>query len=97
MEHGLIIQPVNLDQLYEGFREIVRSEIKQLETPKKDTVYHTRKEAQKTLKISMPTLDEYTRKGIIQGSRLGSRILYTQEAIEAAVKQIPETKYQRRK
>lgn len=57
--------------------------------------YLTRKETAKFLHISLPTLDKYTDLGIIHGHRLGSRILYKEDAIEEACKVIETKKYKR--
>ncbi|HBE43100.1 MAG TPA: hypothetical protein DDW27_18220 [Bacteroidales bacterium] len=56
--------------------------------------YLTRKATAKLLHISLPTLDKYTELGIIQGQRVGSRILYKEDAIEEACKAIETKKYQ---
>lgn len=53
-----------------------------------DFNYYTRKETAKRLKISLPTLNEYTKQGIIVGNRLGRRVLYRQSDIESALKAI---------
>jgi excisionase family DNA binding protein len=55
----------------------------------------TRQKTAKQLNISLPTLDDYTRRGIIRGCRLGRRVLYRPEDIEAALKEINSVKYQR--
>ncbi|HOX74508.1 MAG TPA: helix-turn-helix domain-containing protein [Bacteroidales bacterium] len=62
---------------------------------KKIINYLSRQEAANLLKISLPTLNEYTRTGIIKGSRVGSRVLYLEEDIINAVKEIPVLKYKR--
>ncbi|WP_083928199.1 helix-turn-helix domain-containing protein [Spirosoma panaciterrae] len=40
---------------------------------------YTRQETAQKLKISLPTLDDYTRRGIIRGCRVGRRVLYRPE------------------
>ncbi|CCH55580.1 hypothetical protein BN8_04847 [Fibrisoma limi BUZ 3] len=57
--------------------------------------YYTRKITAKKLKISLPTLDDYTRRGIIRGCRVGRRVLYRPEDVDAALKEINSVKYQR--
>lgn len=53
------------------------------------TRYCTRQQAAERLHITLPTLHYYTMNGLIQGSRVGTRVLYTEEAINEAVKSIP--------
>ena len=85
------------EKLYEKFREILREELLASSQPKKSGPrYLTRKEAKELLKISYVTIDDYTRKGIIKGSKIGSRILYLESNILEAVKDIPVRKYQRK-
>lgn len=45
----------------------------------------TRKQAAKTLNISLPTLDLYSSNGTIKAHKLGSRILYKRTDIESAL------------
>lgn len=62
--------------------------------PKK-AIYLTRQQAAELLHITLPTLHFYTREGVIQGSRIGTRVLYSEQAIQDAVKSIPVLKYKR--
>ena len=57
--------------------------------------YLSRKEVCKLLKISLPTLSKYYKIGIIQGVRVGSRILFTQGSIKEALKVIPYQRFRR--
>ena len=54
------------------------------EQPKEEG-YRTRNETAKMLKISLPTLNEYTKKRILTGYRVGVRVLYKQSEIESAL------------
>ena len=55
-----------------------------IEQPKEEG-YRTRKETAKMLNISLPTLNEYTKKRILTGYRVGVRVLYKQSEIELAL------------
>lgn len=58
-------------------------------SPPKEEKYFTRKEVAKKLKISLPTLDKYTRSGKIPGYRLASgQIRYLEADIENALNKI---------
>ena len=54
------------------------------EQPKEEG-YRTRKETAEMLNISLPTLNEYTKKRILTGYRVGVRVLYKQSEIELAL------------
>lgn len=62
--------------------------------PKK-AIYLTRQQAAELLHITLPTLHEYTKSGVILGSRIGTRVLYSEQAIQDAVKAIPVLKFKR--
>lgn len=55
--------------------------------PEKDK-FLSRKETAKTLHISLPTLSELNKNGVIVAHRIGKRILYKQSEINKALKQI---------
>jgi hypothetical protein len=95
MENSIILSNVTPEQLYNTLRGIVREELLNLQPAKEEIKYCTRKEVKDLLKISLPTLNEYTKKGILKGSRIGSRVLYSQQDIEQAVKDIPVLRYRR--
>jgi excisionase family DNA binding protein len=50
-----------------------------------DDQFLTRKETSKKLNISLPTLNAYTKKGILQGYKVGVRVLYKKSEIDASV------------
>ena len=60
-------------------------------TPAEEKFY-TRKETAERLKISEQTLIDYTSEGKITGCRLGTRILYKESDILAALKTIKPAK-----
>ena len=48
--------------------------------------YLTRKETAAKLRVSLPTLADWTRIGILKSKRIGSRILYLSTDVDAAIK-----------
>lgn len=48
----------------------------------------TRKDAAGVLRITLPTLREYTNRGILKGYRLGSRVRYKRSEVIAALSQM---------
>lgn len=61
----------------------------------KDKKYLTRKEVKELLKISLPTLNEYTKTGKLKGYRIGGRILYRTDEIQESLQAIETLKYRR--
>ena len=50
--------------------------------------YFTRKETAKQLNVSLPTLNEYTKRCLITSYRFGVRVMYKQSDIETALTKI---------
>ncbi len=55
----------------------------------------TRNEAAKYLGVSLPTLNEWTKTGVVKGYRIGSRVRYKLPEIEVALKGIDTFKFKR--
>ena len=49
---------------------------------------HKRKDAAKRLQVSLPTLDAWTKAGIINARRIGTRVYYTEKDINDALKKV---------
>lgn len=62
---------------------------------KKEPKFYSRKETAQLLHVTLPTLARLTKDGLITAKRVGSRILYDAEAIDAAVKENKMFKYKR--
>ncbi|NLJ39407.1 MAG: helix-turn-helix domain-containing protein [Candidatus Atribacteria bacterium] len=89
-----LIENVSAEEFLKELR-LIRDELSALK-PKDPTLqYLSRQEVATLLKISLPTLNEYTKTGIIKGSRIGSRVLYSESDIKEAIKNIPTLKYRR--
>lgn len=50
---------------------------------------YTRTEAAEMLHISLPTLNSYTKLGLIRATRTGTRVLYSEVDLKEALKEIP--------
>jgi excisionase family DNA binding protein len=86
----------------EDLEKIIRSSISEAlvilakeESQKRDKIYGTRKELAKYLRISLPTLHNLTKSGILTSYHVGSRVLYKWDEIEMAVTELDSIKYQR--
>jgi hypothetical protein len=60
-----------------------------------DLKYLSREEVCTILKISMPTLNTYTKKGMIKGRKIGTRMLYLESDIKSALQDATSIKYKR--
>lgn len=93
----LILQGISTDDLKKIFREVLE-ETKQESKPKesdKRPIYLNRFEVVELLKISLPTLNNWSKSGIVQSYRIGNRILYKASEIEDAIHSVKNLKYKR--
>jgi hypothetical protein len=98
--------------LKEGFKDLFKDELKEIvkealrelsqekgaliQGPGSDTTLLDRKEAAKILNISLPTLDTYTKEGVINGRRIGKKVVYRKDEILNAGKSVTLMRYRRR-
>lgn len=90
MEQNNITQVHNVtpDQLKESILSDVRAELKEIVLnfqPKKQPEYLTRKEVAKILKVSLVTLSDWNKKGVLKPYRLGNLIRYKTTEIEESL------------
>lgn len=90
--NSMLIQGATMSDLESMISRILDKKLANIieSTPKvedfpKDILYK-RKDAAIRLQISLPTLDAWTRAGIINGRRIGTRIYYTEKDINNALK-----------
>ena len=95
MENSILIRNLTAEELQNLIRSTIREELRLILPKKGDPKYLTRKEVAAFLKISLPTLHEYTKAGIVNGFRIGTRILYKMEDIEQNMKSIEIRRYRR--
>lgn len=92
--NNIILQNLTHEELKSLMIEVVREELSQLGQQNQKR-YLSRKEVKELLKISYPTLNLYTKKGILQGLRIEGRVLYDAEQVENSLKKIDSIKYKR--
>ncbi len=94
----IMLEEISINEFESFISDIVRKEIEKL--PKEANnidqgIYGTRKEVAKSLRISLPTLHELTKSGIILGYRLQGRVLYKWAEVDKALSRIETVKYSR--
>jgi hypothetical protein len=96
--HSIILESISRDDLKELLREVFEENFKNNSRPKekvKINEYVTRFQVVEMLKISLPTLNNWSKAGILQSHRIGNRILYKPDEIHQAVQQVKNLKYKR--
>jgi excisionase family DNA binding protein len=79
---------VTPQQLKESILTDVRTELREIVLnfqPKKQSEYLTRKEVAAILKVSLVTLTDWNKKGVLKPYRLGNLIRYKSEEIDQAL------------
>lgn len=94
----ILFQGINVSDFKELISEVIEEKLKLIprqELLEKKTVYLNRVEVAELLKISLPTLNNWSKSGIIQAYRIGNRVLYKPEEIDQAVKSVRNLKHKR--
>jgi hypothetical protein len=83
----VILTSYSEESLKETLRGIIREELLRHEQSINPSAtgaprFHSRKETASALNISLPTLDRYSKSGIIDPTKIGSRVLYSEEEIK---------------
>ena len=103
MEEKVILTSISIAELQELIAASVQKELSKLPLGQEPDELLDRKQAAAALGITLPTLREYTRLGILQGYRLGTRVRYKRRELLAGLrplrfdpaKPIRETRRQR--
>jgi excisionase family DNA binding protein len=91
---GLIIQ-ISEEEFQEKLEKAIEKALENFIPKKEEIKYLTRKEVAAKLRISLPTLNEYTKTGKLQGYRMMGRLLYKADEIDAALTSVQPLKYRR--
>jgi hypothetical protein len=90
--------------LGDSIKEIVKAAIRELKMEEEAAMQFQsnninlldRKAAAKKLGISLPTLDQYTKEGIIIGRRIGKKVLYNEVELLISGKEMTSIKHKKR-
>lgn len=84
----IILQGITFDALLEHIDAILEKrlneKIEEL-NPKKGYKYLSRKEVCQILKVSLVTISDWSKRGIIKSYRIGSRVRYKSDEVEEAL------------
>jgi len=98
MENTILLHSTPISDFKLIIGEIVREQLQNFkpEPPtEKPTGLLTRREVAQKLKITLVTLDKYTRAGTLQSYKIGGQIRYKAAEIEKAFEQVKNAKYRR--
>ena len=97
MQSDLILTGIKVDDLIERITQLIEKNRVEKITPQVDTAlkYLSRVEVAKLLKITLPTLNEWSKVGLLKAYKIGNRVLYKQAEIEDSLTKISSIKYRR--
>jgi excisionase family DNA binding protein len=79
--------PISIEELEDTIRKVITDSLRenQVSIPSKsDDDYLTRIETAKLLRVTLPTLADWTKRGILNSYRMGSRIRYKRSEVNAS-------------
>lgn len=94
--NNLILTTHTTEELTGIISQAVREAVKTIQTLPAHSASEkllTRKECADKLKISLVTLNDWSKRGLIQSYLIGGRVLYKDSEIEASLYQVKTVKY----
>jgi excisionase family DNA binding protein len=94
----ILLQSFAVNDFKKLIADVIDEKLKLLPSTEKShgkVSYLSRSEVAELLKISLPTLNEWSKRGILQSYRIGSRVLYKKEEIDLSMSKVPNLKYRR--
>jgi excisionase family DNA binding protein len=92
----ILLNGLNLDYLLERIGELIEKKLT-VQPPKISTTtkYLSRLEVSTLLKISLPTLNEWTKLGWLKSYKIGNRVLYQSDEVEASLQNVQSNKHKK--
>ena len=89
----VMLSTLELSDIKKVVEEALENKLKNLNQPEKESLkLLSRKDTAELLCISLPTLHDWTKTGIVKAHRIGNRILYKLDEVTQALKSIQTTK-----
>src|SRR5438874_1333287 len=97
MMNQILLNGINLNELLDKIGQLIDRKIGDIQQPaeKPQSKFISRQEVAKLLKISLPTLNEWTKLGWLLSYKMGNRVLYKQEEVEQALCKVTAYKHKR--
>lgn len=91
----ILFSPISLDELETVIKMTVQREFEMIynsQTPQPENTFISRRETANILGISLPTLNDYSKRGLLPSYRIGTRIRYKKEEVLNSLNQRQFTK-----
>jgi excisionase family DNA binding protein len=92
----ILFTGITVNDLLLRIEQIVDAKISVFpQTQKSQSDYISRKEVAKLLRISLPTLHDWTKLGLLKSYKLGTRVLYKESEVKEALEKVPSYKHKK--
>ncbi len=93
----ILLQGINLNELLEKIAQLIDSKIGNVHqlNEQKQSKFISRTEVASLLKISLPTLNEWTKLGRLLSYKMGNRVLYNAQEVEQALCKVTAYKHKK--
>jgi len=94
----IFLSGINVDDLVEKITQVIETKFDLLSKTKfvkPDLKYVSRFEVARMLKISLPTLHDWTNLGRLKAYKIGRRVLYKADEIDEAITKISNLKFRK--
>ncbi len=99
MTHQILLSGFSLNDLLDKIELVVEKKLSQLvpneQLKNSCSKFISRNEVAQLLKISLPTLHEYTNYGFLQSYKIGKRVLYKHNEVLASVEKLATYKFKK--
>jgi len=93
----ILLNGINVNELLEKIGQLIESKIGHVQQPtaQNHSKFISRLEVAKLLRISLPTLNEWTKLGRLLSYKMGNRVLYNAQEVENALCNVTAYKYKK--
>jgi len=95
MMNEILLNGINVEELLEKIGKLIDAKLNPSPTMENKSVLLSRAEVATLLKITLPTLHEWTKIGWLQSYKIGNRVLYKLEEVEEALKKTSINKHKK--
>lgn len=87
---------ITYDELLKGIDRLLEDKLsKKFSSQEHENDFITRKEVAGILKISLPTLNDWTKQGWLKAYKMGNRVLYKRSEVEGTLLNLSSQKHKR--
>jgi excisionase family DNA binding protein len=94
----IFLMGVSLSDLREMVKDVIQEHLKitpETSRNQESQEYLSRAEVSQLLKISLFTLNDWTKQGHLKAYRMGRRVLYSRSEVQSSLKEVKSLKYRR--